>query len=176
MRRLLIIAGGLCVLLAGVLAVAQDVQTNYDRSFKLGQLKTFGIATHQRGENDALASDPITDKRIADALRKELTAAGMQESDHPQFWVAYYGSVKDRTDIRSTGFGRPYWGMADIETEHYTEGTLVVDFIDAGTETHVWRGSVTDTLEPNRKHDKLEKTIAKLVKKFQGDVQKQNKQ
>lgn len=175
MKRLLWIAGGVVVLLATVVAAAQDVQTNYDRNYRLGQLKTFGIATHQRGGNDALASDPITDKRIADALRKELIAAGMQESDHPQFWVTYYASLKDQADIRSTGWGRPYWGMGEIRTDHYTVGTLVVDFIEAKNEHHVWRGMVSDTLEPNRKHDKLEKAVGKLVRKYLADVEKQNK-
>lgn len=161
------------LLLASVGAVAQDVNTDYDRSYQLNQLHTFRFATQERAANDALVNEPIIDKRIATALTKELTAAGMQTSDQPQFWIAYYGAVKDRVEVRSTGWGRPYWGTANIETNYYSQGTLVVDFIDANTKQAVWRGTLSDTVEPNRKHDKLEKAIAKLIKKFQSDVQKQ---
>lgn len=175
MKRLLCIASGLALLLAGAAAAAQDIVTDYDRGFQLSQLKTFGFATQERGGNDALADNPIIAKRVAEALRRELSAAGMQESPQPQFWIAYYASVKDRMDIRTYGWGRPYWGGQQIETQHYQDGTLVVDFIEAKTENHVWRGSMTDTVEPNRKHDKLEKAIAKLVRKFQADIEKQQK-
>lgn len=172
MKRLALIVGSV-LLLASLAAVAQDVQTEYDRGYQLTQLRTFRFATQDRDAKDALAADPIVEKRIADALTKELTSAGLQTSEEPQFWIAYYGAVKERMDIRSTGWGRPYWGMSNIETTHYVEGTLVVDFIDAKTKQPVWRGTVTDTLEPNRKHDKLEKAVAKLIRKFQTDVQKQ---
>ncbi len=172
MKALALVAGGV-LLLVSLAGVAQDIQTEYDRGYQLSQLQSFGFVTQERGANDALGGDPIVDRRIADALAKELMSAGLQKSQEPAFWIAYYGSMKDRMDIRSTGWGRPYWGMSNIETNHYTEGTLVVDFIDAKAKTPVWRGTVTDTLEPNRKHDKLEKAIAKLVRKFQADVQKQ---
>lgn len=172
MKALALIAGSL-LLLASVAVVAQDVTTDYDRTYQLNQLRTFRFATQERAANDALAGDTIVEKRIAAALTKELTGAGMQVSEQPQFWIAYYGAVKDRVEVRSTGWGRPYWGGGNIETNYYSQGTLVVDFIDAKTKQAVWRGTVSDTMEPNRKHDKLEKAIAKLIKKFQADVQKQ---
>ncbi len=171
MRVLALITGS--VLLLSAIAVAQQVDTEYDREFSLVQLRTFGFATQQRGAGDAIAADPLVEKRITQAINKELVSLGLKKADIPQFWIAYYGSTKDRVEIRSTGWGHPYWGTSYIDTQYYTEGTLVVDFIDSQTNLPVWRGTVTDTLEPNRKHDKLEKAIAKLIRKFQADVQKQ---
>ncbi len=174
MRRVLIVLALSFLLTA---AGAQNIQTDFDRSFDLSKLQTFHLATQQRSAQDALASNPIVDKRIAEALRHQLPGSGITESEQPQLFVAYYGSLKDRTQIRAYGWGRPYWGggMATIDADHYSEGTLVVDFVDAQSQTLVWRGSITDTVEPNRSHDKLEKSIGKLLAKFKSDVAKQQK-
>ncbi len=170
-----ILASLVCLLAA--VAFGQSIQTDFDRSYDLSKLQTFQIAKFQRDAQDALVSNPIVDKRIAGALRAQLVTSGMKEADEPQFFIAYYASLKERTEVRAYGWGRPYWGggTATFEPEHYTEGTLVVDFIDAQTKTPVWRGTVTDTVEPNRKHDKLDKAIAKLLDKFKKDVAAQQK-
>ncbi len=174
MKRLAILA---FLVLAGGVAFAQNITSDYDRSFRLSELQSFHLATQQREASDALAANPIVDKRIGEALRNQLAANGIPESIQPKFLVAYYGALKERTQVRAYGWGRPYWGggAATFNAEHYTEGTLVVDFIDAASQTLVWRGTITDTVEPNRSRDKLEKDIAKLVRQFKKDVGKQGK-
>jgi hypothetical protein len=173
MKRVFVVA--IVVLAAGVV-FAQDINTDYDRSYRLSELQSFQIAKQERERADALAANPIVDKRIAEALRNQLVANGIPESPQPKFLVAYYGSLRGQTQIRAYGWGRPYWGgVTNIDLQHYDEGTLVVDFIDANSKALVWRGTITDTVEPNRSHDKLEKAIAKLVRKFEKDVQKQQK-
>jgi hypothetical protein len=174
MRRVCVVA---IVAVAAALACAQEITSDYDRNIRLADLRSFQLATQERHPEEALAANPLVDRRIAAALRSALVANGIAESQEPKFLVAYYASVKERTEVRAYGWGRPYFGgaTATFDTQHYSEGTLVVDFIEADSKTLVWRGTMTDTVDPNRSGDKLEKKIAKLIRKFQKDVEKQQK-
>jgi hypothetical protein len=46
----------------------------------------------------------------------------------------------------------------------YTEGTLIVDFVDAKTSTSIWRGTATGTIgSAQRNQQKIQETIRKML-------------
>jgi len=155
----------LLLLCCGVAAMAQSVQTDYDRSFTLGKLRTYAFINEERGPRDPLAGSPINDRRIHDALNSQLQTNGYSESAKPDFQIGYFVSTKTGLDIRDNRYG---WlqRRGTIDVDQVTEGTLVVVFIDAATQQEVWRGYATGTINPKNLNEDVTRAVTKLVQKF----------
>jgi uncharacterized protein DUF4136 len=162
--RNLFTCGVFLVLCAGA-AFAQNVQTDYDRNFNLGKLRTYGFIEQTRRPGDPLAASPINDRRIHDALNSQLGANGLSSSNQPDFWIAYSVTTRKGLDIQDNRFG--IWQrMGSVNVNQTTEGTLVVAFFDAATNQEVWRGYAAGTLNPKNFDKDVNKACAKLIQKF----------
>ena len=155
-------------------AQAQSVQTDYDRSFRFSELKTFGFAIQKRGPADPLAGDTLNDNRIKSAMESQLNLNGFRmQTEKPDFIVAYYVTTRNKLNVQDYSYGPPRWfGSRDIRVNQYQEGTLMVDFIDTKTNQVVWRGRASGTLELKGVDKKISKSVEKLVKQFVKDTQK----
>ena len=155
-------------------ASAQSVQSDYDRSFRFSNLKTFSFATQRRGPSDPLAGDSLNDGRIRTSMESQLMANGFRmETEKPDFVIAYYVTTKNKLSVQDYGYGPPrWWGSRDIRVNQYSEGTLMVDFIDAKTNQVIWRGRASGTLELKGVDKKISKSVEKLVKQFMKDTKK----
>jgi len=160
-----IIAGSVFLLLCAGGALAQTVQTDYDRNFNLAKFKTFGFYQQERRPGDPLAASPINDRRIHDALNAQLSINGLNASEQPDFWIAYFVSTKQGLDIQDNRFGL-LQRMGSVNVSQVTEGTLVVIFADATTKQEVWRGYASGTINPKDLNRDVNKAVTKLVQKF----------
>ena len=160
--------------LLAVSAAAQSVQSDFDRSFRFSELKSFRFAVQKRGATDPLAGDTLNDGRIRNGLESQLTANGFRmESEKPDFVIAYYVTTKNKLNVQDFGYGPPRWfGSRDIRVNQYSEGTLMVDFIDVKSNQVIWRGRAVGTLEMKGVDKKISKSVEKLVKQFVKDTQK----
>ena len=156
---------GILLGLLVVSAAAQTVQSDFDRTFRFSNLKTFGFAVQKR-------ADTLNDGRIRTGLETQLRANGFRmETERPDFVIAYYVTSKDRLNVQDYSFGPPrLWGSRDIRVNQYSEGTLMVDFIDVKTNQVVWRGRATGALELKDVDKKITKSTEKLVKQFMKDT------
>ena len=171
----------LILLLASSPVWAQDVETDYDRSFDLSSVKTFNFIAFERGEQDPLRSNPIVDKRIRESLTDALQSAGMQVSENPDILIAYYGQLDQQSSWSVTGYGygagwRWGGGTGYIDEQKYTVGTVVVDFVSTQTKEAVWRATASKTVNPKKSEKNIRKGAEKLVKQFQKDARNQAKQ
>jgi len=156
---------GLFLVLCAGAALAQTVQSDYDRSANLAKFKTFAFIEQTRGAEEPLAASPINDRRIHDALASQLTANGFSESNQPDFRIAYSVSTRKALDIQDNRYG--IWRrMGSVNVNQITEGTLVVAFFDATTKQEVWRGYAQGTLNPRDFDKAVNKAVTKLVQKF----------
>ena len=160
-----LIACSAFLLLCAAGAMAQTVQTDYDRNFNLARFKTFGFHQQERRPGDPLAASPINDRRIHDALAAQLTANGLSASDQPDFLIAYFVSTKQGLDIQDNRFGL-LQRRGSVNVSQVTEGTLIVIFADAGTRQEVWRGYASGTINPKDLDKDVNKAVTKLVEKF----------
>ena len=165
------------VILIGLLATsaqAQSVQTDYDRSFNFSNLKTFGFAVQRRAATDPLANDSLNDGRIKTAIESQLISNGYRTNgDSADFVIAYHVTTKNKLSVQDYGYGPPRWfGGRNISVNQYSEGTLLVDFIDAKTNQVIWRGRASGTLEMKGVDKKISKSVEKLVKQFIKDTTK----
>ncbi|HKU72797.1 MAG TPA: DUF4136 domain-containing protein [Pyrinomonadaceae bacterium] len=155
-------------------AAAQTVQSDFDRTFQFSNLKTFSFAVQRRGATDPLAADSLNDGRIRTGLESQLIANGFRsETVKADFVIAYYVTTKNKLSVQDYGYGPPRWfGGRNIRVDQYSEGTLMVDFIDTRTNQVIWRGRASGTLEMKGVDKKISKSTEKLVKQFVKDTTK----
>lgn len=153
------------LLVCGTAAMAQSVQTDWDRAFNLSKLRTFSFYNQERGPRDPLAGSPINDRRIHDALTSQLQANGFSESAKPDFQIGYFVSTKTGLDIQDNRYGW-FQRRGSIDVDQVTEGTLVVVFVDTATQQEVWRGYATGTINPKNLDEDVTKAVTKLIQKF----------
>ena len=158
---------GLLLSMSSIAAMAQSVQTDYDHSFNLARLKSYGFIEQARKPNDPLFASPINDRRIHNAIDSQLTAHGFNNNagKRPDFLIAYFVKTQKSLDIRDNRMGI-LQRMGSINVNQVTEGSIVVIFIDAATQQEVWRGIVSGKIEPKDLDKDVNKGVAKLVEKF----------
>ena len=150
-------------------ALGQSIQTDYDHSFNLSSLKTYAFTPPQRHGNDLLASSPINDRRIYNALDQQLRANGLTESGQPDFLVSYRVTTRKNLDIQDNRHGPLQRLGGSINVNEITEGTIVVTFVDNASSLEVWRGYVSGAINPKDLDKDVNKGISKLIQKFRKD-------
>src|SRR5262245_43099 len=152
------------LMICSMAALAQSVQTDYDRSYNLAKLKTYGFYQQQRKPGDPLAASPLNDRRIHDALDAQLKLNGFAATEKPDFMIAYFVSTRAGLDVQDNRFG--FWRGGNINVSQVTEGTIVVVFTDTLTQQEIWRGLASGTVNAKNLDKDVNKSIAKLVEKF----------
>jgi len=160
------------IALSAANARAQTIETDFDRGFDFSKVKTYAIATQPPGPNDPLGVNPMNDRRVRAALDSELVARGYTRdtTGHPDVLVAYHAATRNRVGLQDWGYGPGRWGSRRIDVNQYTEGTLVVDLVDAPNRQLVWRGSASGTIEPKEADKKIKKAVAKLMEQLSKDI------
>src|SRR5215813_3107572 len=165
------------LLLAAVMAVAQDVRYNFDKSADFSKFKTYKWVPIK----DASKVSDLVDKQIKDAIDTELATKGLTkvEGDDANLYIGYQPAVGEEKQFNSysTGWGYgPGWGggwyggMGSTTTHGSTstiyKGQLVLDMYDSANKNLVWRGVVSKTIDPKAKPEKQQKNLAKATKKL----------
>ncbi|HEX5732091.1 MAG TPA: DUF4136 domain-containing protein [Blastocatellia bacterium] len=158
----------LLLMACAIAAQAQSVQTDYDRSYNLARLKSYGFYQQEREPGDPLAASPLNDRRIHNALDSQLKANGFAASAQPDFLIGYFVTTRKGLNIQDNRFGI-LQRMGSVNVNQVTEGTIVVVFVDSATRQEVWRGLVSGTIDPKDLDKDVNKGIAKLVEKFLKD-------
>jgi Domain of unknown function (DUF4136) len=146
----------------------------------LTQLHTFALMLPQRSDSRAAeyARSPAG-QTVREQLKGDLTAKGYtlaQNGVQPDFLVAVRSRQEQRTEIEDLGYAGPYWGWdwgwgmgwgwpADTVVRHYTEGTLIVDFVDPRTREVLWRGTASGIVDhpDNPSLKQVSKAVDKLM-------------
>jgi hypothetical protein len=129
----------------------------------LGRYRTFGWLPPFNGE------EPLTivDQQVRGALRKQLMQKGLVEATGgpPDFLVGYHVIQERKVAVTDWGNGLYGWGPQEMP---YTDGTLVVDFVDPTSNQVIWRGQATGAVEhPGAINVKrLEKAVAMMIRRY----------
>lgn len=151
-------------------ALAQQVQTDFDKRVNFSQYKTYSWKQVQ-------VKNDLWEPRIKDAINGQLAAKGWQlVDDGGDVVIVAIGTTRiQRTlDTFYNGFGGGWrwrgggFGTATTTERDYKEGTLVVDMFDAKSKDLIWRGNAEDMVSgnPEKNEKKLDKAVVKMFKKF----------
>lgn len=121
---------------------------------------------------DPMLNNSIVDRVVRSTIRQAFEARGYRMNDEdPDFIVGYYTRARERLDfsnVYNCGYGYYYRYSGSCYIDEYTEGTVIVDVIDPGTDELVWRGSgvarVSDN--PNKYVNQLGEAIGEIVQRF----------
>ncbi|MCY1082165.1 DUF4136 domain-containing protein [Archangium lansingense] len=184
------LAGALLVLgLASCTTIKTN--TNYDPNAvqQVSAYRTYSWLPAKEGGNPRVYN-PIIQARVQQAVDRELQARGYQKVEEGQpsdFKVGWHGAIDHKVDVDYInsyyGYGWDPWydpfygpvayGGAGVTTpvvREYSEGTLILDVVDADANKLVWRGTAQAELSENVDANKSQKLINeathKLLEKF----------
>lgn len=161
-------------LLALTVAACNPIYTSYDwdKEADFTQYKTYTWyereQTKPQDAQQAQMMNPLMITRIQNEVDKALKEKGMQKVDEgPDVWVNYTLGSVGRTEISQTGYG---YGFGTTSVRDITEGTLLIDLIDARSNKLVWRGIAENAhredASPQEINDTIDKAVAKVMKEY----------
>jgi hypothetical protein len=163
------------VLLAPVFLLAAcstlSVNTDYDPAARFASYRTYQVV------GGSIANDPgdtLVKNRIAGGIHQALQTRGLQPVESsPDLLVTYRAGAERQTEVVGGPYGPPYgpffwdetWGN-DLRVINYTEGTLVVDLIDARTRRLVWRAYTAEQLDGPPRQQQINKALHKAFNRY----------
>jgi len=169
MTRLATIALAITAIACSTLQVTTDYAPGTDFS----KYKTFTL------KPGAAAKNPIAAERFAQSLGNALTARGLRQvPDGGDLNVFAHFSLGKDTQLNTYGYGGwgggwRYGGMGGMQTTTVQEiptGTVVIDLVDAKSNTAVWRGIAKDEIStkatPEERQQKADEVAQKLFENY----------
>jgi hypothetical protein len=109
----------------------------------------------------------IIDQQIRAALARGLAQKGLHEAppESADFKVSYHVLQEHKVAVSDWGNGIYGWSP---EVTAYTDGSLIVDFIDPTSNKVFWRGSATSVVEHPGVVDvaRLDKAAAQITQRY----------
>jgi Domain of unknown function (DUF4136) len=156
--------------------LAQSVKTDYDKSVDFSKFHHYEWRDSPEFEKqpDLKTRYAVGIDLVRSAVNKGLMAKGYVPVDFtPDFYVTLFLGSKGMTDVTTLDMGwytwGPYWYpmWTTVMVSHYTEGTLILDIVDAKTNKLAWRAFCHDDIrDPKQRHENVERAVKKALKKF----------
>lgn len=149
------------------------ISSDFDRQADFLKYKTYQLSN----DTQNLPIQQLNRDRIIAAVENEMAAKGFSKSDNPDIIVDVNITGKEIQTATATttggyGYGYREWGYGggfsttQINYDQYTEGTMIITFVDASAEKIVWQGTGTKTLVENASTEKREKNINYAVQQI----------
>jgi hypothetical protein len=156
-----------------------DIQHDFDPSADFSGYRTFRMMEESRPRP---RSQQMYEARLETAISNEMTAKGLRLSNNPDLLVAWDAASEGKKSVSTTGstYGTGYYGRygrgwrggysttyAHTTVNEWTEGTLIIDVIDAARERLVFRGSAQAKLNeratPEERTRRLNEAVAMIL-------------
>jgi hypothetical protein len=159
---------------------ASRVKSEWDANTNINQYRSFRFidSAHQKTKQQVL----LIDKTIHNQVTIEMEKRGVKEGNtRPSLWIVYHTyteKVRDTLNTQlpmmyggeswrfypwsATPYPYEYWSGYQPKIKGYTEGTLIIDAIDAKSKKLIWRGSISDAITLDQVS--LQEDAAKAVK------------
>jgi len=127
------------------------------------------------GDDDPMISNSIANRAIREQIVKAFQGRGYGFNDvNPEFAVAFYATAREKMDVSVWDYGYPFvsgWpGRARPlpPVTQYTEGSVVIDVVRAGSRELLWRGEGHAVLsdDPTENVKQLAKTAERIISQF----------
>ena len=165
--------------LVGVALVGcSSLQTvsDYDKNANFAGYRTYGF--YDKGL-EKLRLNNLDKRRLMAAVELEMSAKGFTKADKPDILVNLVVVAKERADYYDSGFyggwgwGRGWgwggaWGGGRGFVDHYTEGTIIIDFLDPAKKILVWHGrGIGFNLDSfNKREERLQLGVNEILAQY----------
>ena len=153
-----------------------SVTSDYDVSVDFKSYKTFCVFSGVL-KDSKLETVPLVKKRVIEAAASELQKKGLTltDSSKADFTVFALASTAEKMNVNSYGYGYGYgWGPypygRNIDVSYYTQGSLILDFVDNKKDELIWRGIGTAVVQdrgtPEEREQFINEAVAKILEQF----------
>jgi hypothetical protein len=159
---------------------AMKVETDHDPA-KAAQLRGYRTYRVLPASSYGSVDDVAMGGAIVRSVDETLGSKGYrQEASRPDFVVKWYVSVGSRPqpttmdtptfrDVRPMPAARSP-SVPVMVTRQYRAGTLILDVVDAGADTVIWRGSAQAQLagsgEPLTRQARIQEAVRRILERF----------
>jgi len=173
MKKYLVIT----VFLLGVTGCSSiSTTSDYDPAANFVSYTTFSIYDGVI-KNSELESAPLVKKRVLEAIANEMQKKGMTQTDSSKADLIIFAQAGTTEKMNVTDYGYGYggwWGPnpygRNIDVSYYTQGSLVIDFVDNAKDELVWRGIGTAALQdrgtPEERQAFIDEAVAKILDQY----------
>jgi hypothetical protein len=167
-------------LAAAGIASAMEVESRHAPATEFAAYRTFDhLPRRDVPEHSRFAPGSDYDRRVRAIIERRLEGRGFEQvAADPDFLVNYSLGRKELLD--TSGARREIVPGLSIAWEEgvlvraYTEGTLVIEILDAESREAVWVGWATEVVDdpdrlldqPERLMKKIDKAVRRIVKRF----------
>lgn len=166
LRRFLL-AGTVLVLAA---CSSVSVTTDFDPSSSFAQYLSYTLAQ----SDEPIGLSPSSEAALTETLHNQLVARGVEEVlENADLRIVRHITTQDKIRINQSSTGGVYrygrygmWagGPQYTDVSQYTEGTLILDFVDVKTNQLVFRGIASGTVgDPESNAAKIKEAVEKIV-------------
>ena len=133
----------------------------------------------QEKTGDLRIDNPLRNTRIRTAVARQLSDKGfvLSADNAPTFLIRYQYTLRQKIESDGTsggiGFGIGSYGRhggvaigTGNNIREYDEGSLTIDFVDAASQTLLWRGTGTQRFREYKDPEKASRDIDTLVEKI----------
>jgi len=153
-----------------------SVTSDYDIYADFSSYKTFYIYSGVL-KDSRLESVPLVKKRVLDAIETEMLKKGFSKEDSSNADMMIYAqaTTAEKMNVNSYGYGYGYgWGPypygRNIDVSYYTQGSLILDFVDNKKDELIWRGIGSAVLDnkgtPEERQQFINDAVAKILDQY----------
>ena len=123
--------------------------------------------------------NPTQKMQLEKAIEQQAQAISTLKNNSgftgPDVLINYFVVVDTKRDLDTytNYYGRRRWRyqITEVEVREYTQGTLIVDFIDATTKEVVWHGSTSGVITTNsiELEQKINDAVKAIFEKYRKD-------
>jgi hypothetical protein len=168
----------LALLAFAAVAPAQQALYNYDESTNFSNFHTYKWVTIQGAE----LPNALLYSQIQNAINSQLASKGLTvvTGDKADLFIGIQIATQKNREYNTFNMGGPWFGgMQQTTSSTIVTGQLVLDMYDAANKKMVWRGNVSETINPSGNPEKnqqnLNKAIGKLLANYPPGAAKQKK-
>jgi hypothetical protein len=163
------------------------VATDYEASYNFAALKSFAVKSAKQDTKENILISPFTLSHIHALVNSELAKRyqSVSETATPDFYVTYHVVMEDKLEPSAYdqmyGFG--FWGRGyrypssmfyrpalDGGVRVYSQGSLIIDMVDAKTQQPIWRGvsekRLNKGLNPQKQREILTGAVLEILAQF----------
>jgi Domain of unknown function (DUF4136) len=159
------------VILCGLASCTSvTVKTDYDHSVSFGKYRTYTLDTTLSGLG------PTNNTVLQQALGSSLAARGLKETgSNGGLYIVAFVTTREKLNfvpgygVTVSRFGAYRTWAMNADVQQYTEGTLIIDFVDAKTKKLVFRGLAQAAVGSQRANaNAIQEAATKIVAQFPG--------
>jgi uncharacterized protein DUF4136 len=165
-----------------------QVTSDYDKSVDFQQYKTFALYKAEKLSNASISQ--LNQERIFNSIRNEMQKKGFTETGiNPDLLLNPVAIIKDKVSVSPGtdyyGYGgvyRPYgpgysFSATSYNIQHYKDGSLIIDLIDAASKKLVWQGIGNSEIDKPIKdpETQIPKAVQMIMADFPPGMNKKSK-